>query len=783
MKKNLLITVLLLFCVQAFTQNTLKQIIKGEKGVSKHFVTLDEKTQIAFNPSQARDLFGLNPQSDLVLMNITHDQVGQTHYRYYQTYQNIPVENTMYIVHTANAKVVGMSGVIVTDFSADMPQRVQAKISTQNAIMAAVKHVDAKKYMWQDAAMEQRLKSYSSNKNASYTPVAKLVWYNAGVQVSSPELRLAYKVDVYAKEPLSRADYFIDVQTGEVIGKKDKLQHADATGTGNTQYSGAQTIHSDKGATKYRLRDVSRGNGIITLHGDKATNLDYTSTTANWNLMGQDQHAMDVHWGVEKTYDFYKTKFNRNSLDDNGIALISYVNDGEYDNAHWDGASMNFGILSANNKGVTAIDVTGHELTHGITQYTSGLVYSNESGAMNESMSDIMGKSVQFFAKPADINWRLSNDMGWIIRNMANPKSVYQPDTYQGDYWEYSSSDNGGVHTNSGVGNFMFYLLVNGGSGTNDYGDTYNVTGIGLDKAVQIIYRTEAAYLTPTSQYIDWRDACIQAATDLYGAGSAPVTQVKNAWHAVGVGDHYCSSYGYFSSPYINKIVFNNITNTSGDNSGYHDYTALTANVVRGKTYPIVLYSSDAYTSYWAVFIDFNHDFDFNDANELVTVGNSETTKAYTRYITIPSNALTGKTRMRVEVSDDLSYLNQCGEMLLGETEDYSINVSATLKSGFSEPLAALTENKKGISISPNPVIGGSNAVVNYTTSTQGKITLKVVDIYGRTVQTAEAGLQKAGTHTHTINFARHLAAGSYYVIVAQDNKMIGKTKAMVTQR
>jgi Zn-dependent metalloprotease len=113
---------------------------------------------------------------------------------------------------------------------------------------------------------------------------------------------------------LSRADYFIDAQTGQVLGKKDKLHHSDATGAANTQYSGIQTIHSDLKGTKYRLWDLSRGNGILTLHGDKLTNLDYTSPTANWNLTGQNQHAMDVHWGVEETYDFYKTKFNRNSL-------------------------------------------------------------------------------------------------------------------------------------------------------------------------------------------------------------------------------------------------------------------------------------------------------------------------------------------------------------------------------------------------------------------------------------------------------------------------------------
>jgi Zn-dependent metalloprotease len=123
MKKNLLLMALVVFSVQAFAQNNLKQIIKGADGVSKHFVTLDDKNRLAFNPLQARDLFGLNAQSDLVLMNVTHDRVGQTHYRYYQTYQNIPVENTMYIVHTANSKLTGMSGVVVTDFRADMQQK------------------------------------------------------------------------------------------------------------------------------------------------------------------------------------------------------------------------------------------------------------------------------------------------------------------------------------------------------------------------------------------------------------------------------------------------------------------------------------------------------------------------------------------------------------------------------------------------------------------------------------------------------------------------------------
>ena len=194
-------------------------------------------------------------------------------------------------------------------------------------------------------------------------------------------------------------------------------------------------------------------------------------------------------------------------------------------------------------RGVAAIDITGHELTHGVTQFTSGLNYSSESGAINESMSDIMGKSVQFVAKPTDVNWQLSNDMSWFIRDMSNPNAKLQPDTYNGSYWVNTTNctpldvnDYCGVHTNSGVGNYMFYLLMNGGSGRNDIGNSFTVSGIGLDKADMIIYRTNTNYLNPTSKYADWRVACIQAATDLYGASSNEVAQVMNAWYAVGVG-------------------------------------------------------------------------------------------------------------------------------------------------------------------------------------------------------------------------------------------------------
>jgi Zn-dependent metalloprotease len=533
-----------------FTQNKLPDLIKGNNGVSNHYTTLSSDQQIKYDASKLVDVLGLDRNSKLVLIKGEPDQLGEIHYRYYQTYMGYKVENSMFIIHTKDGIITGMTGTIVTAFDPQMSSRSTRAYDANEAVLLAINSVHAEKYMWENREKEQALKKQFNKPDTTFYPRAGLVWYSPGGEINPGSLRLVYKVDVYAEKPLSRSYIYVDAQTKVVLGTSSILDNSDATGTANTTYSGTRTIHSDLGTGIYYLQDLTRGGGIFTRHGESGNySTIYTSATANWSLTGNDQGAMDAHWGVESTYDFYKTNFNRNSVDNAGLALNSYVN--EYssdavDNAYWDGSSMHYGRRSTNNASITAIDITGHELTHGVTQYTSALAYQKESGAMNESMSDIMGKSVQFWTKPNDINWQLSNDMGWIIRDMSNPNAFGQPDTYNGtDYYPTSGctpvggpggNDYCGVHTNSGVGNFMFYLLVTGGSGTNDIGKAYSVSGIGLAEADQILYRSETVYLTSTSGYADWRTACIKAANDLYGTCSNEAFQTANAWYAVGVG-------------------------------------------------------------------------------------------------------------------------------------------------------------------------------------------------------------------------------------------------------
>ena len=549
--KHLSLTILVCFFLSSlFAQNKINQLLKGERGLSKQLVVFSEKEQTAFNPARARSIFDLDPNSDLVVMNTETDKLGFTHYRYYQTYKGIPVENAMYIAHTRSGLLTSAGGSIVTDFTAGQAQvRTAASVSSQQAVDAALQSVHAERWAWQDTAFEQDLKE-AQGASATYYPVAAKVWYGGEQDINPSQLKLAYKIDVYSLKPLDRKYIFIDAQTGRVLGQKAIMMPVDEINSITTVYSGAQTLHSDNTGTSYRLRDYTKGNGIVTLNGASG-NVDYTSTSSNFStLQTRDRYALDAHYGVGATWTFYYNNFNRNSVDNNGFLLRSYVNDatiaagngGSSANAYWDGSSMRYGYLS-NGAGLTAIDITAHELTHGVTQYTSRLTYNGESGAINESMSDIMGKSVQFYTKPNDINWQLSNDIPWIIRDMANPNARSQPDTYGGAYWVNTTgctstqyNDYCGVHTNSGVGNFMFYLLVTGGSGQNDLGNNYAVTGIGLAKADQILYRTNTTYLSPSSKYADWRTAGIQAATDLYGAASNEVTQVMNAWYAVGLG-------------------------------------------------------------------------------------------------------------------------------------------------------------------------------------------------------------------------------------------------------
>lgn len=538
----------------AFAQNTPSKLISGKSDMFAEHVRFDASKAPDFRgkpmvydetAKQMKEVSGLRLSSD-------KDALGFENHKFQQTVNGIPVEYGMINMLVKKGKVVSQNGVWFKNVPATVEKR--AGISEANALNSALAYVGATSYKWQNADEEAFLKSDTKDANATFYPKGKLVYYNDPADVNAKKLTLAYKFDVYASEPVSRQEVYVDAKTGKVLGTNALILETNAPGTAVTAYSGNQAIVADQvSATSYRLRETGRNGGtaVETYNLKQGTNYsratDFTDTDNTWNNVNTslDQYATDAHWGAEKTVDYLKAKFNRNSIDNNHFAIKSYVHySRNYFNAFWDGSRMTYGDGSSTNgnKPLTALDVCAHEIGHGMTTKTANLVYQKESGALNEAFSDILGNSVEFWARPTKASWKLGEDFNYVIRDMANPNAYGDPDTYGGTYWvnpnctPSSTNDYCGVHTNSGVLNFWYYLLVNGGSGTNDKGFAYNVTGVGLDKAAQIAYRTLTTYLTSTSTYANARTYSLQAAADLYGAGSAEVTQTTNAWNAVGVG-------------------------------------------------------------------------------------------------------------------------------------------------------------------------------------------------------------------------------------------------------
>ena len=526
-----------------------------------------------------------NGNSTFQLLREEQDSLGMIHRRYQQLINGLPVEGAVAIEHLRQGALQSVSGEWIHVPPGGLVDH--ANLNEARALDSALSWVGARSYKWQLPEEEAWLKADSGNPNASYTPKGLLVYYAGSSNLNGNPVRLAYRFDIYAEEPLSRQYVYVDALTGKVLGSNSLLQEADTQNNqATTAYSGTVPITTDStsgtSGTYYRLRENNgQGKNIQTYNlktlSTYAKATDFTNSSTTWNSANysptsttKDICALDAHFGAEKTYDFYKSLFNRNSIDNLGLPLKSYVHYSKnYFNAFWDGTRMTYGDGSSANgyRPLTSLDVCGHEITHGLTSYTANLNYSGESGALNEAFSDIFGTAIEAYArgrtaireKSDKWNWTLGDDFKYTIRDMVNPKNYSDPDTYQGTYWYTGTSDNGGVHTNSGVANYWFALLTEGSglgvehpnmvidaSKTNDKSYQFDVIGLGLDKAQAVAYRTLTQYLTPTSNYLNARQGSLQAAADLVTGGvlnPRDAGEVAYAWDAVAVGGGTSANY------------------------------------------------------------------------------------------------------------------------------------------------------------------------------------------------------------------------------------------------
>jgi len=529
--------------IDKILENTIQVVPNSQSSIPKYIEFKD-----GFAPSLNELIPFLNhyTKSNFTLIETdrTEDQLGFIHIKFQQVINNIPLELNFVAVHIKNGVIKAISG----NLESNTPSSNTAVLTEQNVLNTTLNKIDADEYKWERPEEEAYIKEFENNPEATFYPKGELVYFSI-----NSTLRLVYKFNIYAHKPVSRADYYMDAITGKMLFKNDIIKHANATGSANTGYSGTRVITSDStSTTNYRLRETGRGLGIETYDCNTGTSygaaLDFTDSDNNWtSTANDDQYALDAHWGAEMTYDYFWNVHARNSINGSGFKLVSYVHyDNNYVNAFWDGSRMTYGDGNGTSTSpLTTMAVAAHEITHGLTSNTANLVYSYESGALNESFSDIFGVAIDFWSRPTDANWLMGDEIytspGSYFRSMSNPNAKNDPDTYGGTHYYTGTADNGGVHTNSGVQNFWFYLLVNGGTGTNDNMDAYSVAPLGFDTASRIAFRNLTVYLSRNSQHSDARFYAIKSATDLYGACSPAVIATTNAWHAVGVGPAYVS--------------------------------------------------------------------------------------------------------------------------------------------------------------------------------------------------------------------------------------------------
>ncbi|WP_406053940.1 M4 family metallopeptidase [Streptomyces sp. NBC_01077] len=483
------------------------------------------KAADAGKAATAKEL-GLGAQEKLVVRDVVQDRDGTTHTRYERTYAGLPVLGGDLIV--AETKAGATTGVTKST-------RAELKnISTSATVAPAAAEKQAVGLAQADG---------SDKAKADRAP-RKVVWAANGTPV------LAYETVVGGLQHDGTPNE-LHVVTDAKTGAKLFEWQAIETGTGNTQYSGQVTLGT---APSYTLTDTGRGNHrTYNLNGGSfGTGTLFGNTTDTWGNglpSNRETAGADAHYGAALTWDYYKNVHGRTGIRGDGVGAYSRVHYGNaYVNAFWSDSCfcMTYGDGAGNTKPLTSIDVAAHEMTHGVTSNTAGLVYSGESGGLNEATSDIFAAAVEFYANnandPGDYLVGEKIDIrgnGTPLRYMDKPSK----DGSSKDAW-YSGLGGIDVHYSSGPANHWYYLLSEGSGAKTVNGVNYDsptsdglpVTGIGRDKASLIWFKALTTKFSSNTNYAGARTGTVAVATELYGAGSPEVLAVENAWAAIAVG-------------------------------------------------------------------------------------------------------------------------------------------------------------------------------------------------------------------------------------------------------
>ncbi|MFB7292911.1 M4 family metallopeptidase [Actinacidiphila glaucinigra] len=471
----------------------------------------------------------------LVPKDVIKDADGTVHTRYERTYHGLPVIGGDLVVHqrgTSQSTTKGSSDRIAV---ATTVASVPASKARKSAL---------------DVAKAEHTKEVAAEK------APRLVVWAAG----DGKPRLAWQsvvTGVQSEGTPSRLHVLTDASTGEELQSVEQIH----TGTGQSQYSGRVQVGTVQNGALYELTDPQRGDHHTEdlLNGGGGTGALFTDDDNLWGdgtAASRQTAAVDAAFGQRETWDFYHDRFDRNGIADDGAGAVSRVHAGVgYANAYWDSECfcMTYGDGADSAHPLTQLDIAAHEMTHGVTSETAGLIYEGESGGLNEATSDIMATAVEFYAaNAADRPDYMLGELvdikgtGEPLRYMDEPSKDASDRGVSEDYWTTSTKDLD-VHFSSGVGNHFFYLLAEGSGKKKINGVSYDsptfdgkrVTGIGLQRATDVWYRALTRYMTSTTDYAGARVATLQAAADLFGKSGEAYEAVGNAWAAVNVGPRF----------------------------------------------------------------------------------------------------------------------------------------------------------------------------------------------------------------------------------------------------
>lgn len=463
----------------------------------------------------------------LSTMKTDSDALGLSHLRVQQTLDGVPVMGGDAIIHfTTTGDIYATTGNLVVGLTLD----------TTPALGSAQAKEALRDYLADGSALDDL-----AEPQLWVVPTAggdRLVWSSSNLLDKAGEPR--------------QLEAMVDAKTGEIVQAYNALETSAAVGTGRSLYSGTVSLNTNSTANGFEMRDTTRG-GTTTVdmknrQGSKgAIFTDSDNVWGNGTSSDRASAGVDAHYGVQVTFDYYRTVHARNGIANDGAGSSNRVHySRNYNNAFWSDSCfcMTYGDGDNNTfSALDSIDVAGHEMSHGVTSRTANLTYSGESGGLNEGTSDIFGTSVEFFANNANDpgDYLIGEEItlrrlasadpdpsgGKYLRNMAHPR-------YDGASIDHYSQFNSSldVHYSSGLANNFFYLLSEGG--TNDTSGQ-SVTGITRAKAEKIWYRALTVYMTAGTTFAQARAATLSAAADLFGAGGTEATAVGRAWTACGV--------------------------------------------------------------------------------------------------------------------------------------------------------------------------------------------------------------------------------------------------------